>query len=81
VALLRLIRSMDAVSVNGGRSNGRQITVPDLIGVFGKRDSLEFTFTSLIEQAQLDLVALAEKGAKFVPLPSHVAPQGCGRPS
>src|SRR4029077_1709004 len=27
------------------------------------------------------LVALAEKRAKCVPLPSHAAPQGCGRPS
>src|SRR4029077_18011839 len=27
------------------------------------------------------LVALAEKRAKCVPLPSHAAPQGCGKPS
>ncbi len=51
---LRLIRPVDAVSINSGGSNFWQITVPNLVGVFRERDSLEFTFASLVEQAQFD---------------------------
>jgi hypothetical protein len=50
----RLIRPVDAVSINSGRSNFWQITVPNLVSVFRERDSLEFTFASLVEQAQFD---------------------------
>src|SRR4029077_20700414 len=54
VTSLRLIRPVDAVSINSGRANVRQITVPNLVGVFRECDALKFTFTSLVEQAQLD---------------------------
>ena len=61
-SVTRLIRPVDAVSINGGRSNVRQITVPNLVGVFREGDALKFTFASLIEQAQIDfLIALAEE--------------------
>src|SRR5258708_28402228 len=63
VTRFRLIRPMDAVSINSGRSNMRQITVPNLVGVFRKCDSLEFTFAPLVEQTQLDFCRVSrEKG-------------------
>lgn len=65
---------MDTVSVNSGRSNVRQITVPDLIGVLGKCDSLEFTFASLVEQAQLDFGGVSRKE-------SEVCTLAVGRPT
>jgi len=40
VTSLRLIRPVDAVSINSGRSNVRQITVPNLVGVFRECDAL-----------------------------------------
>ena len=61
VARLRLIRSVDAISIDGGRSNVRQITVPDLVGVFRQYDAFEFAFASLVEQAQLDFGRVSRK--------------------
>ena len=65
---LRLIRSVDAVAVNSGRSNVRQITVPNLLGVLRECDSLEFTFASLVEQAQLDFSGVSRKESEVCTL-------------
>jgi len=68
VTRLRLITTVDAVSVNSGRSNVRQVTVPNLVGVLRERDSLEFTFASLVEQAQLDFGSVSREESEICTL-------------
>ena len=71
VTNFRLIRAVDAVSINGCRSDLRQITVPNLIGVFRECDSLKLPFASLIEQTEFHFGRVSreesEIGALAVP--------------
>ena len=81
MAGVRLVRTVDAIAVDQTGTRGRQIAVPDLIGIFRQLDALELGLAIRVEQAQLDLVACAENSAKLTPSPSHVAPSGNGLPS
>ena len=54
-ALLGLVRSMDAIAVDGSRPRIRQVAVPDLVGVFGQGYPLDLTIAPGVEQAELDL--------------------------
>src|SRR4051812_26923984 len=47
----RLVRSVYPESIHGARPCVRQITVPDLVGVFWEGDALRLTFVTLVEQA------------------------------
>jgi len=50
--------------------------MPDLVGIFRQRQTLDLTLARGIEQAELDFSAWAENSAKLTPLPSQVAPRG-----
>src|SRR5258708_19622200 len=79
VTRLRLIRPMDAVSINSGRSNIRQINVPNLVGVFREYDSLEFTFAPLVEQTQLHFSPLIPQKGQVPTPPSPACPPPIGQ--
>ena len=72
---------MHTIAVDRARPRIRQIAVPDLVGVFRQFYPLEFRAPGIVEQAELDLVALAENSEKLTPRPSQVAPRGLGEPS
>jgi len=55
--------------------------VPDVLAALRQGETLALPPALAVEEAELDLVALAENSAKFVPRPSQVAPSGCGAPA
>jgi hypothetical protein len=55
VAVLRLIRTVSAVTVDGTRLQPFQVDVPDVIGIFGKLDALDPLAAVLVKQAEFDL--------------------------
>ena len=59
MALLGLVGSVDAISINGAGSNAGQIAVPDLVGVFRQFDTVQFTLPFIVEQTKLDLCGVA----------------------
>ena len=81
VAGLGLVGAVHAVAVDLPWSDIRQITVEDLIGVFGQGDALQLRPPVPSNRQTSTLVAFAENRAKLVPLPSQVAPRGRGSPS
>src|SRR5579885_3129558 len=60
----RIVRSVDAVSVNVARRSLRQIAVPHLIRVFGQNDAPQFAIAAAVEQAELDLLRVLGKDRK-----------------
>ena len=51
VTVCGLIRAVNAITVNGARSDVFEIAVVDLIGVFGQHDAFDFVAAGRIEQA------------------------------
>jgi hypothetical protein len=73
VSVLRLIRPVDPVSVKGTRPNIRQVSVKNLVGVFGKLDTVGLAFSALIEQADFNLGGVCRKNREVctVTIPSR----------
>ena len=67
MAVGRVIRTINAVAVNQPRMRIRQVAVVDLIGVFRQLDALEFDFSGVVENAQLDLGGVGGKQSKVHP--------------
>ena len=51
VAGLRLIGTVNAITIDGAGAGVRQVTVPDFVGVFGQLDPLQLGFAGVVEQA------------------------------
>jgi hypothetical protein len=45
---------MHAIAVHGARARLRQVAVPDLVGIFGKLESLDLPLAAFVEQTKLD---------------------------
>ncbi len=60
----RVIRTVHAVAVNQPWVGVGQVTVEDLVGVFGQFDALQFNFTGVVEQAQFDLGGIGREQCK-----------------
>jgi hypothetical protein len=54
MTLLRFIRSMHSVTVNGAGTDACDIAVPDFVRVLGQLDPLELPLAIAVEQTQLD---------------------------
>jgi len=71
MAGVRLVGAVDAIAVDLPRVRVRQVAVPDLVGVLGQLDALDFGLALVVEQAQLDLCRVrredGEVDAKAVP--------------
>ena len=50
VSSIRFVGPMHTITIDRARPRGRQIAVPDFVGIFGKLDAFEFGFTPVIEQ-------------------------------
>ncbi len=61
MAVLRLVGAIHAIAVDLAGMSVGQVTVIDLIGVFGQFDAFEFLLASGVEQAQLDLGGVGGK--------------------
>jgi hypothetical protein len=81
MAVLWLVGAIYPIAIPGRRLHPRQITMPDLVRVLGELIRSTSSLPSLSKRQTSTFVAFSEKMAKFVPLPSHVAPRGCGLPS
>src|SRR5262249_29897719 len=46
---LGLVGSVDTVAVGSARADGGEVAVPDLVGVFGKCDSLQFLLAVIVK--------------------------------
>ena len=58
VADLRFVRTGHAIAVQGARPQARDVTVPDLIGVFGQDQPFDLTLARRVEQAEFDLFGM-----------------------
>ncbi len=65
MAKLWFIRSRNTIAVQGARPQSRHVTMPDLIGVFGKHQSLNFALTRGIEQAQFNFFGMSGEQRKI----------------
>ena len=92
MAGIRLVGPVNAIAVDGAGPRGRDVAVPDFVGVFGQVDALDFLLAGIIEEAELDLGGVRreqrEIDAEAVPcrperkrpaLADGGAPQGHGR--
>ena len=76
-----LVGAVDAVAVEQAGAGLGQIAVPDLVGVLRQRDALRSRAGPRGRTGTArPWSACAENSAKLTPLPSQVAPSGCGRP-
>ena len=71
MAGVRLVRTVDAIAVDQTGTRGRQVAMPDLIGIFRQLDALELGLAIRVEQAQLDLggVRLEQRKIDAEPVP------------
>jgi hypothetical protein len=71
VALLRRVGPVHTVAIERAGTDSRQIAVPDLVGIFGKRDPVDLAPALGVEQAKLDPLGMGgedrEIGARAVP--------------
>jgi hypothetical protein len=71
VSRIWLVRAMDPIGVHCAWTCGRDITVPDFIGVFGQLDPFDLFLAPGIEEAELDLGGISGKqreiDAKAIP--------------
>ena len=61
MAVLRLVRPIDAIAVAQAGPRVGDVAVPDLIGVLGKREPVQLAPAALVEQAELDLFRVRGK--------------------
>ena len=78
VALPRLVRAVDAVTVELVRPDVGQEAVPDHVGLLrqARCGPISFVASSESNRHSSTLVACAEKSAKLTPTPVQVAPRG-----
>src|SRR5689334_12006507 len=55
MAVLRIVWAVNAIAVNRPRARVGEISVPDLVGIFGQFDASDFLAAVRLEQAELDL--------------------------
>src|SRR5438067_3762011 len=55
MACFRLVRTMHAETVRGAWPDCGQVAVPYLVRILGERDTLQFLFAGVVENADLDL--------------------------
>jgi len=67
---------VDPVAVDRAGAGIRQVTVPDLVGVFGELDPLDLLLALVVEQAELDLGGVGREQGEVDARPSQVAPRG-----
>ena len=75
MAALGVVGSMDAVAVELSGTRIREIAVPGLIGVFGKRNAVKLSPPAGIEEAELDLLGVLgeEREVHPPPVPGRAA--------
>src|SRR5439155_22850171 len=78
VSVRGIKRPVDAVAVKQVRSGVRQIHMPDLVGVFRKRDPRLLTIAGAIEEAKLDLFSMSRKDGKIDALAVPRRPERVG---
>jgi hypothetical protein len=61
MAIGGIVGPVNAVAVKQARTGIRQISVPDLVGIFRKHDARLLMAAGAIEQAQLDLLGMRRK--------------------
>src|ERR1700751_1035293 len=74
----RIERAVHAVAVKQVRTGIRQINVPDLVGVFRKRDPRLLMTAGSIEQAQLDVLGVSRKNREVDALAVPRGPERAG---
>src|SRR3569833_1194503 len=65
VAGVRLVGTVNAVAIDCARPHVGQITVPDLVGIFGQLDPFDLGLAGIVEQAKLDLGRIRGKQRKI----------------
>ena len=81
MSLLGLIRPVDAIAVELPGADVGKMAVPDVAGPLRQRDALALAAIRASNRQSSTFSACAENSAKLVPLPSKVAPSGCGVPA
>src|SRR5258708_11736385 len=79
VAVLGLIRSMNAIAIKLPGRNVVQITVPDVFGALGQFDAFEFAAALRVEQAKLDLLRVGGEQCKIGSPAVPACTEACGR--
>ena len=69
---------MDAETVGRAWLHVGQIAVPDLVGVFGKLDALQFTFAAAVENADFNFRRISGEHRKVRTLAVPCGPSGMG---
>jgi hypothetical protein len=67
MALIRFVGPVHAIAVDRTRARVGQKTVPNLVGEFRQLDALDLALTSVIEQAELNLIGVCGKYCKIDP--------------
>ena len=79
VPRVRLVGAMDAVAIEGARSDLGQVPVEDLVGVFGQLNPCHLLVAGAVEEADLDFGGVGGKEREIGALAVPARPEREGR--
>ena len=80
MAVDRIVRPVDAISVERARSQPRHVAVPDFVGIFGQGIARDFPATAIVEHAQIDAFGVRGKQREICSRTVPRGAQGVGAP-
>ena len=73
-----IVGAMHSVAIQEARACVWQVSVPDLVRIFRKRDPLDFPASRVVKEAKLDLLGVCRKQGEIDSLAIMGRPQWIG---